>query len=72
MGQRERLVELRRKRNSIATDHIPFTSLPFVDSDTGHYSDGDSIASREVYAFTTDEIWVIDLPHFLLITQYIM
>ena len=48
MDQRERLAELRRKRNSIATDRVPFTSLTFGENVTGHYSDGDSIASREV------------------------
>ena len=48
MCQRERLAELRRKRNSIATDRVLFTSLPFMENETGHHSDGDSIASREV------------------------
>ena len=48
MGQRERLVELRRKRNSVTADHIPFTNLPFVDTETAYCSDGVSIASTEV------------------------
>ena len=48
MVRRERLAELRRKRNSIATDRVLSTNLPFMGNETEHHSDGDSIASREV------------------------
>ncbi len=39
-GQRERLVQLRKKRDSMTIEHTPFTSLPFLDADQHSESGG--------------------------------